>query len=79
MQSPENDTYLFSYRYRGATWGFDVKAASPEDAKRRVSEMVNARYDGVLVASVPLPPFSFGAIGRALRRFIGLDASRASG
>ena len=53
MKSSCLHTYLFAYQYRGATYGFDVKAASPEDAKRRVTEMANARYDGELVAVLP--------------------------
>ncbi len=48
-------TYLFSYQHSGATWGFEIKASSPEDAKARLSKIANARYDGVLVASIPVP------------------------
>jgi hypothetical protein len=45
--------YLFSYRHDGATWGFEVWASSPEDARAKVSKMAYATYDGVLVAKVP--------------------------
>lgn len=48
-------TYLFRYQHNGAAWGFEVKATSPEDAKARLSKIANARYDGVLVMSIPVP------------------------
>ncbi|GIW55356.1 MAG: hypothetical protein KatS3mg082_1760 [Nitrospiraceae bacterium] len=48
-------TYLFSYRHEGATWGFEVKAQSPEDAVARVRKMANAVYDGELIMKIPAP------------------------
>lgn len=47
-------TYLFRYNHDGASWGFEIKAESPEDAKARVSRLVFAKYDGELVAKVPV-------------------------
>lgn len=52
-------TYLFSYQHNGASWGFEIHASSPEDAKARLSKMAKARYDGVLVASIPVPGGGF--------------------
>lgn len=33
MKESDYKIYLFSYRHDGATWGFEVKAASPEDIR----------------------------------------------
>lgn len=55
MKEREYRTYLFSYRHEGATWGFEVKARSPEDARARVRKMANAVYDGELIMKIPAP------------------------
>lgn len=47
--------YLFSYRFEGAEYGFDIPATSPDEAKRRLSAMGMARYDGELYATIPVP------------------------
>lgn len=62
-------TYLFSYQHNGATWGFELKANSPEDARNRLSKIARARYDGVLVASVPIPDAA-GLLARWVRRLL---------
>ena len=46
-------TYLFSYRYSGRTYCFDVVAYSLEEAKARAAAMKFATYDGVLAARIP--------------------------
>jgi hypothetical protein len=46
-------TYLFSYRYKDAVWGFDLKAESPDDAQERLKALAWATYDGELVAIIP--------------------------
>lgn len=46
-------TYLFSYNYDGCSWGFEIQAESPEDARQRVSRLAFASYDGELVAKIP--------------------------
>ena len=61
--------YLFSYRYEGSEWGFTIRAASEIDAKRRLSAMGLARYDGELVATIPVTE-KFG-IGAMVRKLLG--------
>lgn len=48
-------TYLFSYRYSGKDWSFEIKAKSAEDAKARLAIISKAKYDGLLVLSIPIP------------------------
>lgn len=59
--------YLFSYRFEGAEYGFEIPARNEAEAKRRLSAMGLARYDGKLVAKIPMP----GAVGRVLGRIFG--------
>lgn len=47
MSSVGAKNVLFRYQHNGVTWGFEIKASIPKDA--------NARYNSVLVASVPVP------------------------
>ncbi len=46
-------TYLFNYNHAGASWGLEIKAASPEDAKQRLARLSFASYQGEVVAKVP--------------------------
>lgn len=45
--------YLFTYQYDGASWGFEILAKSPEDAKARVAKLMFATYDGEVMAKLP--------------------------
>ncbi len=47
--------YLFSYRFEGHEYGFDIPARSPEEAKARLSAMGLARYDGEIKLTIPVP------------------------
>jgi len=47
-------TYLFEYEYDGSTWGFEMKASTPEDAEARVQKLPWARYVGELKATFPI-------------------------
>jgi len=51
----EFKTYLFSYTHNGKKWGFELPATSQEDAQLRLSKIARARFDGELVASIPVP------------------------
>ncbi len=43
------ETYLFQYKALGKSWGLDIPAYSPEEAKHRVAAISDtATYDGVL-------------------------------
>ena len=57
------NTYLFSYRFGGKQYGFDIMAASEEEAMARLYAIRFASYDGVLVARIPA---KLGFIARAL-------------
>lgn len=47
--------YLFSYRFEGEDYGFDIPARSPAEAKARLSAMGLARYDGEIKLTIPVP------------------------
>ena len=47
-------THLFSYRHNGADWTLEIKARDPRDAKERLKAMPFARYDGELIAKLPV-------------------------
>lgn len=63
MEQDEFKTYLFEYSYKGATWDFDIKATSPEDAIARLHAMIDANYLGLLKGSVPA---RFGTLARLI-------------
>jgi hypothetical protein len=48
-------TYVFNYPYKGQTWGFDIKATSPEDAQARLKALAWAEYDGELGLVIEVP------------------------
>lgn len=54
FQNREFKTYLFSYRYEGADCVLEIRAEGMEDAKRRVSRLQYATYDGELMAKLPV-------------------------
>jgi hypothetical protein len=47
-------TYLFTYRHDGAEWTLEIKARDVHDAKERLKALPFARYDGELIAKVPV-------------------------
>lgn len=53
-------THLFSYHYQGAQFCFELPADSAEDAQKRLQALAFARYDGEVVATLPVTigPFS---------------------
>lgn len=55
LSSKSFKVYLFSYQHNGARWDIQIPAVSPEDAKVRLSKIAVAKFDGELVASVPVP------------------------
>lgn len=59
-------TYLFSYRFDGAQWNFEIVAKTPEEAQERLKALGWATYDGVLVARIPA--FGTGWIAKLLGR-----------
>ena len=49
-------TYLFSYPYKSAQWGFELQADSFEDAEARLKALGWAKLDGELQAKIPAGP-----------------------
>lgn len=47
--------FMFEYRFEGAEYGLDIVAASPEEAKRKLSAMGLARYCGEIHATIKVP------------------------
>ncbi len=65
-------TYLFSYRYEGAEYAFEMPAESLDDAKRRVARIQYATLDGELVAKVPVNSTISVLLSPLLSFFFGL-------
>ncbi|UWF67443.1 MULTISPECIES: hypothetical protein [unclassified Brucella] len=54
--SSKNDVFrkfLFSYRYDGAEWSIEIQARSVDEARKRISSLALARYDGEVFARYP--------------------------
>jgi hypothetical protein len=73
VEDSQFKTYLFTYRHDGAEWLLPLKAASPEDAKRRLRNIAVARFDGEVFAKIEMPRFPW--ISR-LRNLVKLKISR---
>jgi len=46
-------THLFSYRFEDKVWELEITARNAAEAKARLSQLAFAKYDGVLVATIP--------------------------
>jgi hypothetical protein len=51
--------YLFEYNFDGATWGFDIMARSPEEAKERIKALTWAKYQGEVKLKLSVPAGNF--------------------
>ncbi|WP_029645056.1 hypothetical protein [Brucella abortus] len=54
--SSKNDVFrkfLFSYRYDGAKWSIEIQARSVDEARKCISSLALARYDGEVFARYP--------------------------
>lgn len=54
-------THLFSYRFDGRWWELEIKAANADEAKAKLSQLAFAKYDGILIATIPA---SLGPLAR---------------
>lgn len=64
--------YLFEYKFDGAEWGIEIKAASPSEARERLKAISWAQYKGEIQATIPVVPArASGALAR-IRAAIGL-------
>lgn len=77
MTKSEFKTYLFSYQYEGTSWVTEIKATSPEDARRRMARLQYATYDGEVTLKVKVPTFIERAAGAVLRLLNRLIPSRS--
>jgi len=55
MSDDKFQKYLFTYRFDGDQYGFDIPARSPAEAKARLIAMGLARYDGEIKLTIPVP------------------------
>lgn len=62
MISPQQKlrVFLFSYPYKGDSYGMEVKAYSLDEAQGRVKQMARAVYDGEMMIKIPLSKTFFG-------------------
>jgi len=49
-------TYMFTYPYKGDEYGFTIPAYSEEEALDRLKALAFTKYDGELVAKIPVAP-----------------------
>jgi len=47
--------FLFNYRFEGADYGLDVAASDPDEARRKISAIGLARYEGEIFATIRVP------------------------
>lgn len=47
--------FMFEYRFEGETYGLDIVAKDVDEAKRKLSAMCLARYEGEIFATIPVP------------------------
>jgi hypothetical protein len=51
---PKFETYMFEYEFEGSTWGLNIKAASSEEAIRRIRLLSSqALFVGTLRLTIP--------------------------
>lgn len=55
----DTQTHLFSYRFEDRDWELEIKARNAEEARARLARLAFAKYDGILVATIPA---AFGPI-----------------
>ncbi len=60
-------THLFSYRFNGRKYTIDIPATDENEAKERLKALAWAKYDGELVARVPVAVGPFARIAIAVR------------
>lgn len=53
-------THIFSYRFQGERWTFEIVAKDANEAQERLKALAWANYDGELIAILPnrLGPFA---------------------
>ena len=51
--SDEFRSFLFEYRYEGATWAIEIQARDAEDARYRIKALSLARLLGPVVLDLP--------------------------
>ena len=67
MNTQKLEKHLFSYRFNGRDYAFEIPAQSAEEAKERLKSLAWAQYDGVLVARIPAQLGLLGRIVVAIR------------
>jgi hypothetical protein len=64
--------YLFEYKFDGAEWGIEIKAANPNEARERLKAISWAQYKGEIYATVPVAPARISRALARLRAVVGL-------
>ncbi|ABA04538.1 conserved hypothetical protein [Nitrobacter winogradskyi Nb-255] len=68
----EFQRYLFEYKFDGAEWGVEIKAASPNEALERLKAISWAKYKGEIYATVPVASARTSRTLARLRAAVGL-------
>lgn len=50
------ERYLFEYKFDGADWGLEIKAANAAEARERLKAISWAQYKGEIRATIPVAP-----------------------
>lgn len=64
--------YLFEYKYDGAEWGIEIKAANPAEARERLKAISWAGYKGEIRTAIPVAPARAVHAFNRLRAALGL-------
>ena len=59
--------FLFTYRFHGTDWSFEISAISAEEAKERVKVLAFAHYDGELEPQITTNARPARGVGNWLR------------
>jgi len=61
--------YLFEYRHGGASWGITIRAKDKHDAFERLKSLAWAKYQGEVVATIPVSFGPFAKLAAWVRNF----------
>jgi hypothetical protein len=71
MDNGSHERYLFEYRFNGAEWGIEIKAANPTEAHERLKALAWAQYRGRIFATIPVTAGPLVRIVTCLRNVAG--------
>ncbi|MDY2947061.1 hypothetical protein [Mannheimia varigena] len=62
--------FAFSYSFNDRSWALTIGAQTKEEAIERVKAMSQAKYDGEIFATIPVPDKSLSFLARLIRSLL---------